>query len=473
MSDRRPSRVTRRDFLRLGTVAALAAACGTEGTQPTTEPAPTATGPTTTFQEPSTALSGELSILLWSHFVPRHDDWFDPFAEEWGEQVGVDVTVDHISVPDVPARIQSEITAGAGHDLIQYIAPLPQFEQSVVDLTDLTEEAVRRHGEQLELCRKSSFNPTTGKFYAYAPGWVPDPGDFRRSLWTAVDLPDGPSTWAELREGGARIHQEEGVPLGLGMSHEIDSNMAARALVWSFGGAVQDERENVVLNSPQTIEAVDFMAGLFEEAMTDEVFAWNPSSNNQGLIAGQLSYILNSISAWRTAQDKRPDVAADVYFVPALEGPAEALVAQHVMYNWIVPSHSDNVGNAKEFLLHYTANFASATFESKLYDLPAFGETVPQLDGWLADDPFALPDDDPAKLEVLRDAVDWSTNVGHRGPASAAIGAVFAEFVLPDMLARAARGDQTPQESVAQAERQTVALFDQWRERGLVGGGRG
>ncbi len=59
--------------------------------------------------------------------------------------------------------------------------------------------------------------------------------------------------------------------------------MAARAIIWSFGGSVQDERENVVFNSPQTIEAVDFMSRLFKATMTDEVFAWNAASNNQGL----------------------------------------------------------------------------------------------------------------------------------------------------------------------------------------------
>lgn len=462
--------ISRRGFLQGAALAALAAACGTDGGDGEAAGDAT-TGPTGTMTEPTEALSGELRILLWSHFVPRHDDWFDPFAQDWGEQVGVDVTVDHISVADVPARIQSEIQAGSGHDLMQYIAPIPQFEESVVDMTDVTEEAVNRHGEQLELCRKSSFNPTTEKFFAYSPGWVPDPGDYRRSLWSAVDLPDGPATWQDLLDGGAQIQADQDVPVGIGMSEEIDSNMAARALIWSFGGAIQDSSENVILNSPEVIDAVDFMRQLFEQAMTDEVFAWTAASNNQGLIGGELSYILNSISAWRSAQDARPDVARDVFFVPALEGPAEALAAQHVMYNWIVPSFSDNVQNAKEFLLHYTNNFSEATFESELYDLPAFDSTVPERDQWLSDDPFALEGDDPAKLEVLIDAPTWSSNVGHRGPASTAIGEVFGTNIIPNMMASAARGDQTPQEAVAQAEGQVKQVFDKWRQRGLIGGG--
>ncbi|MBW3665014.1 MAG: extracellular solute-binding protein [Actinobacteria bacterium] len=463
--------LTRRTFLKSAAFAALAAACGGDddvAVEPTGTSAPS---PTTTFTEPSTQLSGELRILLWSHFVPRHDEWFDGFAQEWGDSVGVNVTVDHIAVADVPARIAAEIQSGSGHDLMQYIAPLPQFEQSVVDLADVTEEAESRFGAQNDVCRNSSFNPTTGKFYAYAPGWVPDPGDYRKSLWETAGFPDGPSTWDELLEGGSSIRADQGVQMGIGMSQEIDSNMAARAMIWSFGGAIQDEEENVVLNSPETIDAVDYMRRLFEGAMTEEVFAWTAASNNQGLIAGQLSYILNSISAYRTAQKDVPETAQDVHFVPALEGPAAALAAQHVMYNWIVPEFSANVDNAKEFLLHYTANFESATFESELYDFPAFADLVPELNDWLAEDPFALEGEATDKLVVLQDSLDWTANVGHRGPASAAIGEVFGTFIVPNMMASAARGEQTPQEAVEAAAGQVEAVFEKWRAEGLVGGG--
>lgn len=419
--------------------------------------------------EPTTQLSGDLRILMWSHFVPQHDGWFDPFAQEWGQEVGVNVTVDHINVADIPARISAEMSAGEGHDLIQYIAPLPQFEPSVVDLTDVTEEAASRFGEQTEICRLSSFNPTTEKFYAYSPSWVPDPGDYRKSLWEQVGLPDGPSTWDELLEGGAQIRSELGVQMGIGMSQEIDSNMAARALLWSFGASIQDESENVVINSDETVAAVEYMTQLFQQTMTDEVFAWDAASNNQGLIAGELSYILNSISAYRTAQEANPDVADDIFFVPALEGPAAQLAATHVMYNWIIPEHARNVDAAKEFLLHYTENFEAATEESQLYDFPAFADLVPQLPDWLEEDPFGSEPSD--KLAVLAGAEEWSTNVGYPGPSSGAIGEVFATFIIPNMMAKAARGELSPQEAVDDAEAQITPIFESWREQGLVGGG--
>ncbi|MGH3977642.1 MAG: ABC transporter substrate-binding protein [Pseudonocardiaceae bacterium] len=459
--------LSRRVFLRASGLLALgaaAASCGTGGGAAGPQPAQ---GPSATFSEPTRRLSGSLRILMWSHFVPSHDEWFDTFTQQWGERVGVDVTVDHINVADIPARISAEIQAGQGHDLIQYIATLSQFEPSVVDMADVTQEANTRYGEQLELCRKSSLNPATGKYYAFAPAWAPDPGDYRKSLWQPAGLPDGPATWDELLQGGARI-KRRGVQLGIGMSQEIDSNMAGRALLWSFGGSIQDENEQVTINSPETVAAVEHMTKLYRQTMTPEVFSWNAASNNQGLIAGQLSYILNSISAYRTAQQARPDVARDIAFVPALTGPAAQLAAQHVMYNWITPKHAGNVDAAKEFLLHYADNLPGATYHSQLYDFPAYTERVPQLDGWLDDDPFGSQ---PAnKLAVLKNATDWSTNIGHPGPASPAIGEVFGTFVIPNMYARAARGEQSPQETVRRAEQEIRPIFDKWRSRGLIGG---
>lgn len=461
---------SRRHFLQSMGLAAVGASAGAGlAGRAVASTDPPGDAPEEVFTEPASALSGSLRILMWSHFVPSADEWFDPFARAWGEQVGVDVTVDHINNAEIVPRTAAEIQSGSGHDLIQYIATLSQFEPSVLSLTDITEEATNRWGKQLELCRKSSFNPTTENFYAFSPGWVPDPGNYRRSLWEQVGLPDGPSTWDELLTGGIEIRESLGVPVGIGLSQEIDSNMAGSALMWSFGAAVQDENENVTINSPETVAAVEYMTQLFQGAMSEEVFAWDAASNNQALVAGQVSYILNSISAWRTAQDTDPEISDDIFFVPALEGTSTALAAQHVLYNWIVPTHAENPDAAKEFLLHYTANHAAATYHSKLYDFPAWSSLVPDRDAWLTADPFdANP---PDKLALLTDATDWSTNIGHPGPANPAAGEIFNTFVVSNMLARAARGEQTAAESVAQAEEECNNVFAKWRDEGLVGGG--
>ncbi len=95
---------------------------------------------------------------------------------------------------------------------------------------------------------------------------------------------------------------------------------------------------------------------------------------------------------------------------------------------------------------------------------------MPQLDAWLDNDPFGSKP--PNKLAFLKDAEKWTTNVGQPGPSSAAVGEVFDTFILPKMMAKAARGELSPRDAVIDAESQIKPIFARWRERGLVGGTR-
>ena len=400
-------RLSRRSFLQATglAVAGAATACGGKG-NPAQAAGP---GPTTTFEPPSTNLSGALKILLWSHFVPRHDTWFDPFAKDWGNRVGVDVSVDHINNADIPVRIAAEIQSGSGsrpHSVHRPAGAVRAERARPAGRHRRGGEAFRHSSSPL--CRRSSFNPTTNKFYAYAPGWVPDPGDYRKPACGRRSVcRTGRRPGTSCCRGATQIKPGQNTPVGIGMSQEIDSNMVGRALLWSFGGAEQDENENVTFNSPETVAAVEFMTKLFKQAMTDEVFSWNPASNNQGLIAGKLSYIVNSISAWRTAQGVNPSVANDVFFVPALAGPKTRLAAQHVMYNWIVPKFSQQCGRRQGVpaALHGQLRRGDLQLRS-CTTFPAFPSRTPELDGWLASDPFGAQPQGQARAAQERVEVE-------------------------------------------------------------------
>ena len=467
--------VSRRDFIKAAGTAALAVGVGANIIVPSR----------------ATAQRKTLKILQWAHFVPRYDkEWVDSFAKQWGKANGVNVTLDHIHLSQIPARTSAEVAARTGHDLIEWIFPPAHFEPSVLDLTDVNQEAERRFGKQAALAKRSSFNPKTNKYYGFCHGWVIDPGDYRKSLWEKVGKPQGPETWEDLMTYGGEILKRHGVQLGIGLSQEIDSNMAARALLWSYDTGVQDENEEVIINNERTVKAVEFMAKLYKEAMTPEVFAWGAASNNRALIAGKASYILNSISAYRSGQKKRPEIAKDVFFVPPLKGPrGTRWASEHVVYNYIIPKYSKSADTAKKFLLALVENYDQAMYYSELYNSPAFFNTsVPSgnrgysrvggakklrdlHNAWFEKDPFALPGEATDKLKVLKVAEEWTTAVGHPGPASPAIGEVFATFVVPNMMANAARG-MKPKVAVAQAEILIKTIFQKWRKKGLVGGTR-
>jgi multiple sugar transport system substrate-binding protein len=412
-----------------------------------------------------------IKILLWSHFVPKYDSWFDPWAKSWGEKNGVTVVVDHINQADLPAKTAGEFAAKSGHDLIEWIVPPSAYEPSVHDLSDLVKQATDKYGDLIDFCKLSSYNPHTDHYYGFCHTWTPDPGDYRKSLWQSVDMPNGPSTWDELLTGGTAIKQQKNVRMGIGMSAEVDSNMAARALIWSFGGTLQDKDENVTLNSPETVQAVEYMAKLYKQAMSAEVFSWTAASNNQGLIAGELSYVLNSISAYRSAQESKPDIADDIFFTPALKGPGgQGLASQHVVRCYMIPNWAQNVDECKQFLLDLVGQAKDSVQNSELYDFPSFTSTPAKSDipGWLDSDPFKSKPAD--KLKLLASSQDWTTNVGYPGPANPAVGEIFDANLFPTMMANVANGKASAADAVKQAHDQCVTIFDKWRKQGLVGG---
>ena len=437
--------ISRREFAKIAGTGALVAGVG----------------PGFLFPERAAAQQKTLKILQWSHFVPGYDKWFDgTYTKEWGAKNGTNVVVDHISIGEINARAAAEVAAGKGHDLFMFLAPPSAYEKQVIDHREIYEEVQKKHGKMIPLAEHSTYNPKTKKFFAFTDSYVPDPGNYRVDLWSKVGYPNGPDTWDDLRAGGKKIKEQFGNPVGIGLSQELDTNMAVRALLWSFGASEQDAAGNVTINSKATIEAVKYMKALYEETETAEVFTWDPSSNNRGILAGKLSFVQNAISVTRTAEKDNPEMSKSIQLRPALKGPARRLASEHVMDCYVIWNFAENKEGAKKFLADYIDNFGAGFQASEFYNFPCFPSTVPDLKTKIANDPKGQPQD---KYKVLENALEWSTNVGYPGYATAAVDEVFNTFVLPTMFAKAAQNVMSPEDSVRAAEKEIRRIFDKWK----------
>src|SRR5258706_14541055 len=196
-------------------------------------------GPTILIKPPEKTVK----IMQWSHFVPAYDAWFDQYAKTLGTQKGLEVTVDHIALADLTTRANAEVAAQQGHDLFQFLAPPGAFEPQVLDMADIVRDAERAHGPIIDLCKRATYNPVTRKWLGFSDNWVPDPGDYLKSIWTEIGMPDGPKTWEDLVTAGPQIHAKHPqiqIPIGIGLSQELATNIAARARPWSFDRSIQE-----------------------------------------------------------------------------------------------------------------------------------------------------------------------------------------------------------------------------------------
>jgi multiple sugar transport system substrate-binding protein len=405
-----------------------------------------------------------LKILQWNHFVPAYDEWFNNvYTKEWGERNGTDVIVDNVGMTSLNSRAAAEIAAQKGHDLFMFLRPSPTFEDHAVDHRDVYEECSRKFGKPMGLAVKSTLNPKTGKYFGFSCGYVPDPVNYRKDLWDDIGM--SPTTWDDIRRGGAKIKQKHGIPVGIGLAPELDSNMALRSIMLAFGASVQNEDSVPVLKSRETREAIKFVKALYDEAMTDEVFTWDASSNNRLLLAGGGSLALNAISITRAGEAQKIPLADRIWLAKAAAGPVHQMSLIHLMDSYVVWKFSENIEGAKQFLVDYVGDFRKAFLASKFYNFPCFPDSVPDIDKLISDDPMASPRD---KYKVLDDVSEWTTNLGYPGNANAAIDEIFSNWLVSKMFAEVAKGKMTPDEAMLAADGEVKAVFEKWRHAGKV-----
>ncbi|MGH6670582.1 MAG: ABC transporter substrate-binding protein [Xanthobacteraceae bacterium] len=437
--------VSRRDFLKTSGVVAGAAGL-----------APALSAP---FVSTAMADTKTLSIVQWSHFVPAYDTWFDKFAKDWGDKNHIAVTVDHINEADIAARAAAEASARAGHDIFGWnggASGAHLYHKFLVDLTKLVESTEKKYGKVTTIGTQIGYEAATKTWSAFPDFYINYPTMYRKSMWDEIGMK--PDTWDNVRVGGIKL-KKKGHPVGISLGHSNDPNTTWRGLLWSYGGAVQDKAgKRVVLNSKESVEAVKFVIALYKEAMTSEVLSWDDSSNNRYLVSGVSSLILNPISAYRTAQQVNKKMADDIFVLKPPKGPAGQIMGAAAGFYGIW-KFAKNQEGAIAFLEYYAQHWPEAFKASEGYNNPCFANIVPKPMPILSDDPTSNPHD---KLSVLQTSDEWCAAPGYPGPAAPAIDEVYNEFVLCDMMSKAATGQMSAEDSVKLATQQCDAIFKKW-----------
>jgi multiple sugar transport system substrate-binding protein len=410
-------------------------------------------------------LKGDLSLITWAHFVPAFDVWLDKtWAVQWGQRNDVQVKVDHILNTLLTARAEAEAAAKNGHDIFFNLAPPAVLEDQVINHKEIVQEVQGKVGKIGRIAHKATYNPKTKKYFAFSDNYVPDPVIWRRDVWTGIGL--SPNTWDNVRKAAPKL-KAAGHPLGIGQSAEIDSNMALLSFLMCFGSFVQNEKHQVTIKTKRTVEALRFMADIYQKGETDEIFGWDPAGNNNFLYSGKGSLIFNAISATRTPEDQRMPFADNLWIWPIPRGPHGRLGNEHVMGCWWIWKFTQNKAAAKKFLADLEINYRDAFVASKFYNFPSFPGALPfrRIRGMVAQDTHRPR----GKYSILTTiAQKYTTNPGHPGYTNAAFSEMFNKFLIPKMFAQVSQKKMTAQEAVNAADREIKAIYRKWRKLGKI-----
>jgi len=402
-----------------------------------------------------------LRIARWAHFVPEFDHWFEnELAGEWGRRHDTHVIIDHIPVEKIGALAAAEIAAREGHDLFMFPWPPAEYQRHAIDHAEVCQAVTSRHGNIARLGHRSTFNPTSRKYFAVCDSWMPAPLHFFQDYWAQVDMPLGPVHYYSLRSGGQRLRAKLGIPCGLALAPGLEGNVTLHTLLHGFDSMIRDANGNVVINNARTVVALQYVKDLYRDAGTPEQLAWGPSGNVRAMLARKTSATTHAITLLRTAEKQDPEIARKILLQP-LRGSGGVIAVPYVTSCSVVWNFARNQDGARQFLVNLIDHSQTIYEKSRGCNFPVYPQTVPDLNVRLSNDPQA----DPAwKYEALTDALRWTVNLGYPGFADPATMEIYNSFVIPRMFSSVAKGERSPADAAKAAEAEVTKIADKWKQ---------
>lgn len=448
MNRRAGSETSRRNFLKLAAGAA-------------------AFGPFFLFPDRALASQKTLKIAKWAHFLPEFDQWFvNVLAKDWGRQNDTKVTVDVIPVEEIRERAFAEIKAGKGHDVFIFPWPPAEFFQHVIDHGAVYQIVAAKYGAIQQLAHRSTFNPKSKGYFAFADFWVPSPLHFFQDYWAQVGMPLGPVHYGSLRGGGRKLRDQLGISCGLAFSPTLEGNVTLHTILYAFRAWILNARGDVLFNKNAfAYGALKYIQALYQDTGTPDQLAWGSGGNVRAMLARKTSCSMNGISLLRQAEKENPETAGKIRIQPPLLGGNGMGITAlpHITNCSVVWNFAQNQNGARQFLANLIDNSRTGYEKSLGCNFPIYPKTVPNLIVRLSKDPQADPSD---KYVELKDALHWTPNLGVPGIATPAYMEIFNSSVVPKMVARMLKGEQTPEEAAASGAAEMQRIADKWKQIG-------
>ncbi len=430
-------------------LAPLLAACSSSNNGKITK-VPVGAAPAGGTPSISVSKGASLSILMWNHFVPAFDQYFDKYAKDWGNANGVNVRVDHVDIAQLPGRLAAEAAAGKGHDLFAFAAQIQtrRYESRLVDMTPLMEPLIKQYGDVIPIGKATSL--INGVWRGVPHFNVLIAPLIRTDLLKENGL-NTPQSWDDILKIG-RVMKPKGHATGMAISHCNDSNHNWRAVMWSFGASiVHEDGKTLALDTQEMKDFLTWAKQFQAEANSDEVYAWQDVSDNQYLGSGQGVFIHDAISSLRSLQQPNPTLYNNIDILAPLKGPKVQITMPdpQVFAIWNFTPKA-NVEAATSFLWTYMNNWKQNFIASTGYNMPLFANQLQK--------PMPVLSEDP-KYQVLQDYQgSLLQTYGYPGPQNPAAEDVLAQYILPDMIARL-RGNGTVDDALKFGHDQIAPIY--------------
>ncbi|MBI5717870.1 MAG: extracellular solute-binding protein [Burkholderiales bacterium] len=397
----------------------------------------------------------KLSLMRWKRFIQAEEDSFMKLVAAFTKATGVDVKVTHESLDDVQPKASVSANTGQGPDLFWGLYSLPHlFPTKVVDVTDVANYLGKKYGGWVPTAE--TYGKSGGKWIAIPVAYNGNVINYRQSMIEKAGFKEVPKDTAGFLELMKAL-KAKSVPGGFALGRASgDGNAWVHWALWSHGGNLVDAKDKVVLDSPETVKALEYVKTM-SESFVGGTASWNDAFNNKAFLTGEVSLTNNGVSIYAAAKAgaakgdaKMKEVMDDMNHALWPVGPVGKPTEFHIAYPLMLMKYSKVPNAAKAFMAFM---LEAENYNQWLEDSVAY--LTHPLNAYDANKVWTS---DP-KLSLVRDVAKRTLTAGGLGSVGEKAASALADFVVLDMFASVATGRASVKEAISVAERQAKRIY--------------
>ena len=393
----------------------------------------------------------KLRVLRWKRFVQGDEDVWAANTKKFTQATGIEVRVDAEGWEDVRPKAAVAANVGSGPDIIiSTMEDAHQYPDKLVDVSDVANYLGAKYGGWFDASK--AYGMEGKKWVAIMMGAAGNAMVYRQSSMKAA----GFDTFPTDMPGFLKLCQAlkaKGTPAGYALGNATGDSSWTHWLVWAFGGKLVNEKNQVVINSPETIAALEYGKQLYETFIPGTL-SWLDPNNNKAFLDGQLHLTANGISIYyaaKTSPDaKLQEMAKDIQHAAFPLGVSGKRTVLNLVFPMMIFKYSKYPNAAKEYL-----RFMMEREQYVPWQEASIGYVCHPLAGYESS-PFWTAD---AKNTPYRDCMKDMRPNSYAGSMGYASAAAVADFIIPNMVAESASGSKTPKEAAERAQQRAERYY--------------
>jgi len=395
----------------------------------------------------------KLRVLRWKRFVQGDEDQYMANVKKFTEKYGIEVRVDAEGWEDVRPKAAVAANTGAGPDIILSTNDDANlYPEKLVDVTDVCTYLGKKYGGWYPVC-DPYLRPDGKKWIGVPLGVAGVCMVYRESHMKAAGFDSFPKDTDGFMKL-CKALKDKGTPPGFALGNATgDGNTWCQWLVWAFGGKLVDKDNKVVIDSPETIKALEYVKELYG-TFAPGTLAWLDPNNNKAFLDEQISLTNNGISIYYAAKtSKDPKVhalAADINHANMPIGPVGKPTEFQLFFNQMIFKYTKYPKAAKEFL-----RFMMESDQVDPWVQAAIGYVTPALRYYEKNPIWTV---DPKHTPYRNSMINMLPS-GYAGKMGYASAGALSDFIVVNMVAEAASGSKSPKEAAERAQKRAERYY--------------